>query len=273
MTSNLFYMSLALSVFYLLIAIFFFVFFFTGRKYIFTLTRVLIFLNLSLHIVFLVLEGIRDGRIPVTSVFEAMSVTALLLTLLYLIIPSGLKAESIGVFIFPLIFTFQALSAVGSRVVYLDKDLFKTPIFSFHTITTIIGYAAFVYSMILGIMYLHLFHELKIKKLRWMYDRLPPLELLEKMNNVSMNTGFIFLTLGILSGMVLARSAWGTIPFLDPKIFLSVILWLTYLFGILMRRFFKWIGKKLSYVSVFGFVIMVFTFFFVKMVFSTMHNF
>jgi ABC-type transport system involved in cytochrome c biogenesis permease subunit len=146
-------------------------------------------------------------------------------------------------------------------------------LFGSHTVATLLGYAAFAYSMILGLMYLHLFRELKKKRLRWMFDRLPPLSLLERMNDITLAAGFLFLTAGIALGAVLAVRVWGGIPLRDPKILLSALLWLLYVIGIVLRCSLKWSAKKRSYFSIVGFVIVVLFMASVRLLLPTVHKF
>jgi hypothetical protein len=182
------------------------------------------------------------------------------------------KIKAAAFFAFPLVFVSQLLASVGSRVIYLDRDLFRSPLFGSHTLATSLGYAAFAYSMILGLMYLHLFRELKAKDLRRMYDRLPPLELLERMNRATLIAGFAFLTVGILLGSLLAVKVWGRLPLTDPKILLSGVLWLLYVAGMLLRRLFRWSGRQLSWFSVSGFAVVVAFMVTVRLLLPTLHR-
>jgi ABC-type transport system involved in cytochrome c biogenesis permease subunit len=146
-------------------------------------------------------------------------------------------------------------------------------LFGGHTLATLLGYAAFAFSMILGLMYLHLFRELKQKRLRRMFDRHPPLELLERMNNIALTAGFVFLSVGILLGSILAVRVWGYIPLTDPKILLSAVLWLLYVVGIVLRRVFSWSGRKQSCFGVFGFAVVVVFMVMVRLILQTLHRF
>lgn len=273
MSGFLFYLSSTISGIYFIIGILYIRYFFTNKKYLHSIGRVLTLLNIVIHVFFMIYFGKIEGRVPITSVFEAMTFLALLLAGLYVFIELSTGVKSIGSFVFPLIFIFQLAATFGITVVELDESIFKSPLFGIHTITAMIGYSAFVFSMIIGIMYLTLFHEIKGKKLRFIYDRLPPLETMDKLNVRGFIVGFIFLTVGIISGVVWARRAWDDLSFFDPKIFLSWVLWLIYLVGIICRGVFRWSGRKLGFISIIGFAVMIFTFVFVNIIFPTIHEF
>ena len=92
--------------------------------------------------------------------------------------------------------------------------MFRSSLFGSHTLATSLGYAAFAYSMILGLMYLHLFRELKAKDLRRTYDRLPPGA--AGAHEPGDLIAAPLLTVGILLGSILVKvsAAFAT----DPKI-------------------------------------------------------
>jgi ABC-type transport system involved in cytochrome c biogenesis permease subunit len=273
MHSLFFIMSVGLSALYLSIAFFAGAFFYTGRRGFSAATDVFILLTLPVHIAYLVTLGITEQKIPLTSFFEALSVIAFFLTLTSSILHVAFKVKSAAVFAFPVIFVFQLLSTMGTRIVYLDENLFHSVLFGSHTLTTLLGYAAFAYSMIWGLMYLNLFRELKGKKLQRMFDHLPPLELLDRMNEISLVTGFVCLTAGIILGSVLAHRVWGEVPFRDPKILLSGLLWVIYVLGIVLRRLLRWNGRRLSYFGVFGFIVVIGFAVTLRVLLTTLHRF
>jgi ABC-type uncharacterized transport system permease subunit len=212
-----------------------------------------------------------------TTVFDALSVLAFVLTVITLVFEIRLKQQSIGFFVFPVVFVLQGISFFDTGVVQLfeniNETIFTLPLFYFHTLTTVIGYSFFLYSMLIGIMYLRLFKELKQKSFHRGYDKMPPLRLLEKMNRVGLLVGFGFLSAGIVSGSIMAARILHQFPFTDPKIILSLILWIIYLFGLVMHLGRKWSGRKMAFVSIVGSVVMVFSVFVVNFLFPTFHRF
>jgi cytochrome c-type biogenesis protein CcsB len=73
--------------------------------------------------------------------------------------------------------------------------------------------------------------------------------------------GFLFLTVGIITGAVWANSAWGRYWGWDPKETWSLITWFIYatlLHAKLMRG---WHGRRIAYLSLIGFAAVLFTYF------------
>jgi cytochrome c-type biogenesis protein CcsB len=73
--------------------------------------------------------------------------------------------------------------------------------------------------------------------------------------------GFLFLTLGIITGAVWANSAWGTYWSWDPKETWSLITWFIYAILLHLRLMRGWNGKRIAIVSIIGFMAVLFTYF------------
>ena len=262
---------------YLLIGVSYFVLFFSKKSRFLRIIHIITGIALVLHFSFLLAIGLEIGALPTQSLFEVMSVLAFLLAVITISIEIFTKQQSIGVFTFPFIFILQLISFFDAGIVPLfegiEESVFQLPLFSFHTLSTVIGYSFFIYSMIIGVMYLRMFKQLKNKQFHLEYDNLPPLRLLERLNFVGLIVGFIFLTLGIIGGSLLAYRVWNTVPVRDPKILLSLLLWCIYLFGFMMKLFKKWGGKKMAYMSITGSIIIAFSAFVVNLLFPTFHRF
>ena len=73
--------------------------------------------------------------------------------------------------------------------------------------------------------------------------------------------GFLFLSIGIISGAVWANSAWGRYWGWDPKETWSLITWFIYATLLHARLMRGWRGKRIAYLSLVGFAAVLFTYF------------
>jgi cytochrome c-type biogenesis protein CcsB len=73
--------------------------------------------------------------------------------------------------------------------------------------------------------------------------------------------GFLFLSIGIISGAVWANSAWGRYWGWDPKETWSLITWFIYATLLHARMMRGWRGKRIAYLSLVGFAAVLFTYF------------
>jgi cytochrome c-type biogenesis protein CcsB len=73
--------------------------------------------------------------------------------------------------------------------------------------------------------------------------------------------GFLFLSIGIITGAVWANSAWGRYWGWDPKETWSLITWFIYATLLHARLMRGWRGKRIAYLSLVGFAAVIFTYF------------
>ena len=83
---------------------------------------------------------------------------------------------------------------------------------------------------------------------------LPPLETLDEIGYRSLLLGFPFMTFGLIAGSVVAGAAFGPKFLLDPKILLSVLMWVVYMVLLYTRWSSGWRGRKAAYLVAFAFV-------------------
>ena len=124
-----------------------------------------------------------------------------------------------------------------------------------------------------GIMYLLQERELKSKRFGFFYNRLPSLEALDQLNSHCLTTGFVFLTLGIISGSAWARQAWGTYWQWDPKETWSLITWFLYAAQIHQRLTYGWRGKRAAVMAIVGFCAVLFTLWGVTFLLGGVHSY
>ena len=101
----------------------------------------------------------------------------------------------------------------------------------------------------LGLTYVLQFKEIKKKHLGYFYTRLPSLHVLDAMNSRAVVVGWLFLTVGVLVGIVWTAQARGLAPdnsnlqamsLQDPKIFIAVLTWAVYSFAMFARKTLGW---------------------------------
>ncbi len=203
------------------------------------------------------------GHAPLSNLYESLIFFAWTIILLYLIVELRTKNRTIGAFITPLAFLAMAYASfspnINSRIQPLIPALQSNWLIS-HVITCFFGYAAFGLSFGLSIMYL-------IKRLdtqnrnNSFLKLIPRAVVLEDLNYQMVVTGFIMLTLGIITGSVWAQSAWGSYWSWDPKETWSLITWFLYATVIHSRMVKGWRGKRIAILCFIGFSCVLFTYF------------
>ena len=107
------------------------------------------------------------------------------------------------------------------------------PLFGIHVSSLLFAYASFALACVIGITYVLLFKEIKAKHLGIFYARLPSLQVLDRMNQRAIAIGWVFLTIGMIAGVVWTAQgrAYGqttqfqAMSLQDPKIFVALVCW------------------------------------------------
>jgi ABC-type transport system involved in cytochrome c biogenesis permease subunit len=221
------------------------------------------------------------GNVPVAGATSAISTFVWLLALAYLYLEMTTDERAMGVFILPLLVTLQAIPAL--RPVEDRAAVLQGPLFGVHVSSLLFAYASFALACVIGITYVLLFTEIKAKHLGFFYARLPSLQVLDRMNHRAIVIGWIFLTLGIIVGVVWAaqaRAGYGAgdprvqnMSLQDPKIFVALVCWAVYSFELFAARRIGWGGRRSAYLSALGFGIVLLNFVPISYFLTRSHNF
>lgn len=131
-----------------------------------------------------------------------------------------------------------------------------------HSITIYLGYIAFLVASVAAVLYLIQDNALKNKLSGVIFNRLPNLSFLDKLNYRSIGLGFPMLTLSVLSGIIWAKNAhgiywWGY----NSRQFYSLILWLIYALILHVRLSARLRGRKVAVLSIAAFFVIILTLF------------
>ena len=245
-----------------------------------TATTLLIFAAFT-HTFVIGMQTMEVGHVPIAGTTSAISTFVWLLALAYLYIEMTTDERAMGVFILPLLVALQIIPALHPSV-ETQSDVLRGPLFGIHVSSLLFAYASFALACVIGITYVLLFKEIKAKHLGFFYARLPSLQVLDRMNQVAIVIGWIFLTVGIIVGVVWAAQARAyaggdprvqAMHLQDPKIFAAFVCWIVYSFELFAARRIGWGGRRAAYLSAFGFVIVLLNFVPVSYFLTRSHNF
>jgi cytochrome c-type biogenesis protein CcsB len=147
---------------------------------------------------------------------------------------------------------------INDRIQPLDPAL-KSNWLIAHVFTCFLGYAAFAIAFGMSLMYL--FRQKDVDGKNSLIARFPKSQVLDELNHQMVMFGFLFLSIGIITGSVWANSAWGSYWSWDPKETWSLITWFIYATLLHARMVRGWYGKRIAYLSIIGFMAVLFTYF------------
>jgi len=114
----------------------------------------------------------------------------------------------------------------------------------------LLGIAALVLTAMASVLYLFQERELKAKKPRKFYYRLPALGTLDDLISKSMALGFVLMTMGVIAGSTWAFVEWKTDWIAQPKIAISFFTWGIYMALVFLRTTAGWRGRKAAVMTV-----------------------
>ncbi|MCL5406501.1 MAG: c-type cytochrome biogenesis protein CcsB [Deltaproteobacteria bacterium] len=217
------------------------------------------------------------GHIPLADMYESLVFASWTIMLIYLIFEWRVRQRALGVL--PALFSFLAMAYasfskdLSSKIQPLVPAL-KSNWLIAHVVTCFLGYSAFAVSFGLSALYL-----LKKKyggnpdPQSGVLGLLPSASQLEWFNYQMVLFGFLWLSVGIITGAVWANSAWGSYWSWDPKETWSLITWLIYASVLHSRNIKGWKGEKVAWLSMIGFGCVLFTYFGVNFLLSGLHSY
>jgi cytochrome c-type biogenesis protein CcsB len=245
---------------YLLSAAGYLAYFLLQKSYLQRAGIVLLLGGFVCHTAALVMDGIQQGHLPASNMRETLSLAGWATAGVFILLNTRYRLKILGVYAAPFV---ALIMVVVSQLP--DEPLQATPLFkSFwlvaHVIMIFIGEAAFALACGVGILYLLQENSIKTKKRRYFFKRLPSLDLLDSTGYACIVVGFTMLTVGLITGLIYAKSVWGRFWSWDPKEVWSGIAWLFYAALLHGRLTVGWRGRRSAIMAIIGFGVLLFTF-------------
>ncbi len=202
------------------------------------------------------------GHAPLSNLYESLVFFSWAIVVLYLFIEYRYKNRAIGAFTMPIAFLAMAYASLSPNISDRIQPLIpalKSNWLIAHVITCFLGYAGFAIAF--GISLMYVFKERPSAAGNAVLSRLPESESLDDLTHKMVQFGFLFLSIGIITGAVWANSAWGRYWGWDPKETWSLITWFIYATLLHARLMRGWRGRKIAYISIVGFTAVLFTYF------------
>jgi ABC-type uncharacterized transport system permease subunit len=217
--------------------------------------RILVGLGLLLHgasVGLLLTE--QAGRL--SGISQGLSILSLLLLAIFLALDLAYRRPVIGAFVTPLALAIlvPAFMVPGGPSAFSPG--LHGPLLSAHIAIALLGVASFAVAAGVGVMYLLMEREVKGKEFGLLFDRLPPLRLLDDLNRRLVLVGFIALSVTVATGAFFARG-----PLLaEPKVLVALVGWGLFAAVLNARHFAGWQGKRVAVLTMAGFGLLLISF-------------
>ena len=188
------------------------------------------------------------------STMNLMSMVGFTLTTTYLFTELTTKSDKTGFFVISFAAGAQLISSILTTQIQSAGTTFTGIGIGVHLLAAVFGFSAIAIAGIYSILYLLLFRQIQQNRFELFFQRLPNLEVLEKLTMHAVSLGFLFLTITIFAGVVEQRASGDAITLFEPKLVTLVIIWLLYGTGIIVKPFIGWDIKHMAYLFIFLFL-------------------
>jgi len=220
--------------------------------------------GLAIHGVSILVVALGQGMLPWANSLQNISFWCWVVVGISVAVSLKFRLNVLWLFVLPLaiILLFMAMTGQKSSSAY-SENIGRTFWAAFHIGLVFVAYAAFAFAAITGFMYILQSHFLKKKETGELYGKLPPLDLLDRLNYRALLAGLLFLTVGLLLGFSWLAALREKPESLDPKIVAALVTWGAYAVLFLMRATSILRGKKVAWLSILGIGVIVASFLFV----------
>ncbi|MEG8947737.1 cytochrome C assembly family protein [Rosettibacter firmus] len=247
--------------------------FFTEKNLFKNSKRIFLFITLFIHAFYLMIRTVEFDHPPITNKFEIFSLLAFSVSFSYFILELLTDIRATGSFIVLFSLIFQTISSLSLENNYVVPEVLRNRMLGLHVVSAILGYSGFTISAVYGLLFLILYKNLRNNKFGLIFNRLPSLEILEKLSFYSVVIGFALLSVAIVIGAIWLPEAFPNFSYFDPKLVGTAFVWLAYGTGIISKILAKWYGKKVIIFSLCGFLLTLISLIVTSTYSKTFHSF
>jgi ABC-type uncharacterized transport system permease subunit len=219
--------------------------------------RIAVGLGLALQGAALLTQVAQQGGMPI-GISQGLSLLAFLLLAIFLAIDLLYRRPVIGAFVTPLALAVLLPSFLVPTAAGPIPEALRRPLLPVHVAIAILGVATFAVAAGVGLMYLLMERQVKLKRFGLLFARLPPLQVLDELNRGLVLLGFIALSITLATGAIFDTEA-GSWQW-EPKRLATVIGWAVFAVLLSARFFGGWQGKRVAVVTMAGFAILLISF-------------
>jgi cytochrome c-type biogenesis protein CcsB len=257
-----------------------------------TATTVVLALGALAQTVYLALRWLEAGRAPFSNMFESLVLFAWAIVVVFLALQMRRKIHVLAAATALLAVLTLAFPSTYEADIKPLMPALRSNWLTFHVFTCFLGYGGVAVAFLSSLSYLIMARgstplapapanpvaqsEPSTPPAQQVQAPAPRAELiagLETVTDKAIAFGFLFLTVGIISGAVWANAAWGTYWSWDPKETWSLITWLAYAVFLHCRFVRGWRGQRAAWISILGFASVIFTYCGVNYLLSGLHSY
>jgi ABC-type transport system involved in cytochrome c biogenesis permease subunit len=211
---------------------------------------------LAVHGAQIVASAIKYGRVPLIGPHDTLGFLAWSIGLVYLLFgwKRGRDAYTYGTV--PLILLLLAGSMISPAMHGPLPPVLRTIWFELHVVLSFLSYALFAIGAVFGALALR-----------------QPTEENDQAAYRALLLGYVLFSIAMIFGGIWAHLAWGTYWLWTPKELWTTIVWFFYSLYLHARLVRGWSGRRVAWMAIAGFLIVMFTYIGVGLLMKSSHEF
>ena len=233
----------------------------------------------AIHAVAVVTRGVAAGRVPWGNMYEFCTTGGLVVAVVFLLVLTRKDLRFLGTFVIGLVVVMLCAATIG----------FPTPVANLvpalqsywliiHVSVAVAASALFTLTFAMSV--LQLLQASRVARLAsGRDDRLPFMRLVPSalsLENLSYRINaiaFVLWTFTLMAGAIWAEKAWGRYWGWDTKEVWTFVIWVVYAGYLHARATRGWTGTRAAWLSIVGYLCIVFNFTIVNIYFSGLHSY
>jgi ABC-type uncharacterized transport system permease subunit len=206
----------------------------------------------ALHLAYVAAEWTQLGEAPIQDIRGSLAVISLLVVVAFLLASLRYRITVLGAFITPVTLLLLLGVGVARGVAHVPHEV-RSVLLPVHIALNVLGIVAFALAFSVAVAYVIQERQLRRKQLGGLFQRLPPLDVLDSLAFRLIIIGFPLLTLGVVTGTVWAVRIDEGAPVLTAAQGMGLITWLVFGGVLLLRMAAGWRGRRAAIGTIMGF--------------------
>lgn len=248
-----------------------------GRRPLANVAVAVLAVGWALHAFAVVARAFAASRVPWGNLYEFMTTGALVITTVYLLFLFRKDLRFVGTFVTGLVVAMMCAATMGfpTAVGHLQPPL-QSPWLVIHVSIAVLATALFTLTAAMSALQLLQDRAEKCAsgERAWAFLRLvPPAQALENWSYRINAVGFVMWTFTLIAGAIWAEAAWGRYWNWDTKEVWTFVIWVVYAAYLHARATRGWTGARAAWLSIVGFLCIVFNYTIVNTYFPGFHSY
>lgn len=240
---------------------------------------VLMVMAFAIHVVAVVTRSIAAQRVPWGNMYEFSTTSALIIAGIYLIMLIRRDLRFVGVMISGLVTLLLTMATIAHPTpVSPLQPVLQSYWLIIHVSIAVASSAIFAVTFAMSV--LQLIQDRRERRILaggdpgWAFMRsVPSAKTLENFAYRLNSVGFVFWTFTLAAGAIWARDSWGRYWGWDPKEVWTFVIWVVYAAYLHARATRGWTGTRSAWLSIAGFLCVLFNYFIVNTLFEGLHSY